>query len=700
MTVSPNDDLEIPKDQRSIREWVSSLPAIFILVMVLIFGSAEMLAAQMLKMGELFFENYFILRADIPTPECNPNPDLDTEIGKMRSEADTKAKGGGDDLDALFDNTGFDESAARKSLEATRDLCREKHHIAEENQKRVTPAVKVYRSIETFLAGINQFGITQSRMLLLLLLLICSLTATFTHHHISIRPIKTKLDHIVAAAAQTVANFTLTTSAYIYYQNQVNAGTQIQHAEILQLLIMGFVVMTMSTIWQLFNIPEDAPKSKNIGMSLLTVPLYCYMAFAGANWFFFREFNAAGIANYFTTLFELPTQFLQVALYIWVGVLLKQSRLVQLVFDLFKPWRLPPELLAFVAVLVMSMPTAYTGASGVIVIALAPLVYQEMRRVGARRQLAFATTAMSGSLGVVLHPCLLVVIIAALNKEVTTDVLFSWGNHVFTFTALLFFFVCLFNKTEKLKIAPFQEAIKPTLATAKHLVPYIGVLLAVVLAYRFLLNSKLDEFSAPIILPVVLLAILFYEKKYAKRPEGFENEDRPQQFGLSLRVATTDTTVHIGSLILLMGVSLVVGGVIERAELIKMVPPEVFGTPFTTMGVILVLLVIIGTTMDPYGAIILVSGSVAQAAYQHGINPVHFWIIVLTAFELGYLSPPVMLNHVLARQAIGFEELRLAIEESKGLNFWRRHEMVLLPMTVMFVALLCIAFVPLFFYAK
>jgi len=696
MSENPNTDLDLPKDQRSIREWVSSLPAIFILVMVLIFGSAEMLAAQMLKLGENFFDNYFILRADIPTPSCNPNPDLNAEIARMQAES----KSSGDELDALFESNGFDEASARQSLEATRELCREKHRIAQENQSRVTPAVKVYRSIETFLAGINQFGIQQSRMLLLMLLLICSLTATFTHHHISIRPIKTRLDHIVAGISQTAANFILTTSAYIYYQNQVNAGTVIQHAEVLQLLIMGFAVMTMSTIWQLFHIPEDAPKSKNIGIALLTVPLYCYMAFAGANWFFFRELNAAGIANYFTTLFELPTQFLQVALYIWVGVLLKQSRLVQLIFDLFKSWRLAPELMAFVAVLIMSMPTAYTGASGVIVIALAPLVYQEMRRVGTRRQLAFATTAMSGSLGVVLHPCLLVVIIAALNKEVTTDDLFGWGNHVFTFTALLFFVVCLLNRTEKLHIAPFSEAISPTLDKAKQLIPYIVVLLAVVLFYRFALNSKLDEFSAPIILPVVLIAILYFEKNFFKTPEGYEDEDRPKEFGLSLRVATTDTTVHIGSLLLLMGVSLVVAGVIERAELIKLVPAEVFTTEFTTMCVIVVLLVIIGTTMDPYGAILLVSGSIAQAAYQHGINPIHFWMVVLTAFELGYLSPPIMLNHVLARQAIGFDELKLAIEESKHLNFWRRHEMILLPLTTMFIALLCIAFIPLFFYAK
>ena len=134
-----NSDISfIPtKNQRSIREWVSSLPAIFILVMVLLFGSAEMLAAQMLKLGEFFFENYFILRTDIPSPSCDANLDIETEIGKMRKVAENKSDGKGDDLDALFENSGFDASAARKSIEATLELCRQKHHIAEENQRRV-----------------------------------------------------------------------------------------------------------------------------------------------------------------------------------------------------------------------------------------------------------------------------------------------------------------------------------------------------------------------------------------------------------------------------------------------------------------------------------------------------------------------------------------------------------------------------------
>ena len=63
-----------------------------------------------------------------------------------------------------------------------------------------------------------------------------------------------------------------------------------------------------------------------------------------------------------------------------------------------------PELLACVAVGLAAIPTAYTAASGVFVIAAGSVIYHELREAGARRQLALAATAMSGSLGVVLRP--------------------------------------------------------------------------------------------------------------------------------------------------------------------------------------------------------------------------------------------------------------------------------------------------------
>ena len=143
---------------------------------------------------------------------------------------------------------------------------------------------------------------------------------------------------------------------------------------------------------------------------------------------------------------------------------------------------------------------------------------------------------------------------------------------------------------------------------------------------------------------------------------------------------------------MLMGLSVSIGGVIERAHVMDMVPAS-FESIWLAMALLVAILVVIGMVMDPYGAVILVSATIASIAYDSGIHPVHFWMVTLVAFELGYLSPPVALNHLLSRQVVGEKEVALAAQE--GHNFWYRYEKFLLPLTVMGIALLIVAFVPL-----
>jgi len=383
--------------------------------------------------------------------------------------------------------------------------------------------------------------------------------------------------------------------------------------------------------------------------------------------------------------------FLNIGLYIWVGMLLKRTQLGDLVFKVFIPWRMSPELLAFVAILVMAVPTAYTGASGIIIIAMGAIVYEELRRAGARRQLALAATAMTGSAGVVLRPCLLVVLIAALNKEVVTDQLFSWGLKTFMTTSVVFFIFALITKREKMHMAPIKKAFKPFLQALVPLLPYALIVLLILLAYFFLLNATMDEFSAPVILPVIILGLIVYEKLFVRMVLVASPEKDAHKFEYTIRMATSEASVHIGALLLLMGLSFVLGGVIERSGLLNSIP-DTFASTWVTLGFLIMVLVGIGMIMDPFGAVVLVSGTVAQIAYNNGINPVHFWMITLVSFELGYLTPPVALNHLLTRQMVGHEETAKAALE--GDSFWYRHEKILLPLATMGTTLLLVAVVP------
>jgi TRAP-type C4-dicarboxylate transport system permease large subunit len=141
-----------------------------------------------------------------------------------------------------------------------------------------------------------------------------------------------------------------------------------------------------------------------------------------------------------------------------------------------------------------------------------------------------------------------------------------------------------------------------------------------------------------------------------------------------------------------MGMSVSLGGIVERSGMMENLP-ETFANIWVAMTILVITMVIIGMTMDPMGAVLLVNATIAPVAFANGIEPLHFWMITLAAFELGYLSPPVALNHLLTRQVVGDEEVESA--KVHGGSFYRRHEKYLLPIAVMLTALLMVSYLPL-----
>jgi len=172
----------------------------------------------------------------------------------------------------------------------------------------------------------------------------------------------------------------------------------------------------------------------------------------------------------------------------------------------------------------------------------------------------------------------------------------------------------------------------------------------------------------------------------------------PEQLGASsssaIRTATSETVEHVGSYVLLMVMTQLVGGMVERSEIMNLTPQH-FPNVWLAMGFLVLVKVLLGMVMEPLGAIILVSSTLAPMAYRNGIDPVNFWMMVLVAFELGYLLPPVALNQLLTRQVVGEAEIEASDRELAGLSFYRRYERWILPCAVMSISLVIVAFGPL-----
>ncbi|MFT4978116.1 MAG: TRAP-type C4-dicarboxylate transport system permease large subunit, partial [Myxococcota bacterium] len=551
----------------------------------------------------------------------------------------------------------------------------------------ITPSVRAFRFFERFFGEVAGFPFRKE--LLSIVLLLGGMVVTARRAHIALRKPRGRFESRVTQGAQLISHLLLAYSAFAIWQVQSGLSVGTSNPALPVIWLVGFALVATVNAFYIANPDPSLEPGGSIGRAILSIPLYAFMTLGSGFYFLLIEGYPEGQSVYLYKFMQYPKIYLAVALYVWAGMMLARSEASPKFFNVLRPLQLTPALLGWLVVVLAAVPTAYSGASGIFVIAAGAIVFEELRRAGATKQQAVMFTAMSGSLGVVLRPCLVVVLIAALNKEVTTDQLFSKGLWVFALTAVVFLIAVLVMNKEPLRARRPSEALPEMLTASRKLIPYLAIGGGVLLGYYVLLDTALNEQTAPQLLPVVLLSVLFYEF-WAMRSE----KDEGETLGGALRHATHESSEHIGALLFLMCASVCLGGVVERAELMALVP-ESFGSREATMGVLVVIMVLVGMTMDAMGAVILVSITVAQVAYRNAIDPVHFWMMVLVAFELGYLTPPVSLNHLLARQVIGAEA---ELENDEHPTKWSRYEHIIIPMIVMGISLLLVAFVPLLWY--
>ena len=687
---------------RTTLEWFSSLPVFIMLMLTLVIGTGEMFHGQLLKFGESMFGDpqtkvqYFMLRAEPVKPACNPSMDIDAEVQRQSVAPEA---GAGDDIDDLFGDTptASDPAILRKSIEQAQAICQAKHSLYERALALQTPQLQVYRTIETSFFGLFQIGTENRPLILLLMVAIAAVTTTLGRHHIGIRPAIYTRDHQAQSWSQVFANGFLLFSCVRYYQILQGTGGVPKEEAVLHWIWMAlFAIMLLINVVRIAR-PLKTPEGQGTwGAAMLAVPVYANMGIIAGVYFLLTNHDA-GLAIYINQLMALPSIFMNLALFIWAGMLLKQSRIVDLLLDVIRPWSLSPQLLTYLILLGASVATAYTGASGIFVIAAGGVIYHEVRAAGGTRHFALAATAMSGSLGVVLRPCLLIVMIAALNKEVTTNGLYHWGVYVFVLTSTLFFLVSQLLRKQRASIESPAVAIPAMLRKLIPVVPYAIVTAIIIMIYEHALETPLNEITAPTIMPIILLLVLIYDKITNKgKAELTPDYASHRQEGVerSVRFATTEAIGHVGALMSLMTLSLAIGGIIERSEIVHLFP-QVFESPWHAMAVLCVVMVFLGMVMDPLGAIILVSGTLAPIAYANHIDPLHFWMVVLVSFELGYLSPPVALNQLLTRQVVGEDEVSRADADVRHLGFYGRYERWILPVVVMLMGLVLVAFGPL-----
>ena len=120
----------------------------------------------------------------------------------------------------------------------------------------------------------------------------------------------------------------------------------------------------------------------------------------------------------------------------------------------------------------------------------------------------------------------------------------------------------------------------------------------------------------------------------------------------SLRLAKlpdvlTESTVLIGSLLIIIAVAQGFNTYLEQAQIPEFFVDMILEMQLSTVGFLLivnVLLLVVGCFMDIMSAILIIVPLLSPIAYQLGIHPIHLAVVFIVNLEIGYLTPPLGLN--------------------------------------------------------
>ncbi len=334
-----------------------------------------------------------------------------------------------------------------------------------------------------------------------------------------------------------------------------------------------------------------------------------------------------------------------IPLFAFTGFLLSHSdaarRLVRLSEELLG-WL--PGGLAIMALAVCALLTAFTGASGMTIVALGGLLYPALKAARYPEQFSLGLLTTSGSLGLLFPPSI-PLILYAIVAETPVDQLFIAGILP---GLLLVLALSIYSYTIGMRIAPARRkgfsavrALRAVRASAWEL-----LLPPVVVGGIYGGFIAVSEAAALSALYVFIIEVAVHREIPVRR----------------LPAIARDTMVLVGSILILLAAALAYTNYVVDAEiptrLLSFIQGEI-SSRFLFLILLNLFLLAVGCMIDMFAALVIVVPLVLPIAKAYDVHPVHLGIIFLTNLEIGYSTPPVGINLFIASARFDQSVLKL-----------------------------------------
>ena len=367
-------------------------------------------------------------------------------------------------------------------------------------------------------------------------------------------------------------------------------------------------------------------------LAIVGAPLFAVIATSAMLGFYREESDLMNMALEIQGIGDLP--FLAaIPLFTFAGYLLSESeapkRLVRIT-RAFLGWM--PGGLALVSLAACAFFTAFTGASGVTIIALGAILYPALKHDGYPDKFNLGLVTSSGSLGLLFAPSLPLILYGVI-AEVSIDSLFLAGILPgLLMLAMLSIWSLWVNRANRKPAGTFSwKAAGAAIRESAWELPLPFVVLGGIYS-GFLAVSEAAAVTA---LYVLIVEVLIHREIPLK--------ELPRIMRSSM--------VLVGGILIILGVSLASTNYMIGAGIPQMLLEYVANlvtSPVSFLILLLVFLLVLGAILDIFSAIILVVPLILPIAAQYGVHEVHLGIVFLAAMQLGYMTPPVGLNLFIA----------------------------------------------------
>jgi len=381
-------------------------------------------------------------------------------------------------------------------------------------------------------------------------------------------------------------------------------------------------------------------------LALGGTPLFAVLALTALIAFSAQGISSAAVVTEMGRLTGSP-MLIAIPLFTFAGYLFAEAqtakRLVRLTRAAFG-WI--PGGLAVVAMVACSIFTAFTGASGVTIVALGGLLMPALLKEGFPRGFSLGLLTTGGSLGILFPPSLALILYSYVATQSaspgfadpsggpTVDRLFLAGILPGILLILMLSIYAYFRVRRGAagvvtRFSP-RELLRAARAAAWE-IPLPFLLLGGIYGGKL----TVTEAAAATAFYAFIAEVLIYRDIPWRR----------------LPAVAAESMVLVGGILIILAAAMGLTNYLIDAEVPTRILEGIEGWITSRVGFLLALnafLLVVGCLMDVFSALIVVVPLIVPIAERYGVDLTHLGIIFLANLEIGYMTPPVGMNLFIA----------------------------------------------------